>query len=87
MYMHARSTAVRVSPRSFVVPRLSLRVSCRVVSWPKPRSRWVSHRRVNTRARQWRDTLPVIAAVDIASVGVVIIAFVILTVFCLSLII
>ena len=30
MYMHARSTAVRLSPRSFVVPRLSLRVSCRV---------------------------------------------------------
>ena len=59
--MHARSTAVRLSPRSFVVPHLSLRVSCRVVSWPKPRSRWVSHRRVITRARQWRDTLPAIA--------------------------
>jgi len=53
----------------------------------KPRSRWISHRRVITRARQWRDTFPVIATVDVASVGVVIIAFVILTVFCLSLVI
>ena len=87
MCMHARSTAVRLSPRSFVVSRLSLRVSCRVVSWPKPRSRWVLHRRVITRARQWRGTLPVIATVDIASVDVVIIAFVMLTVFCLSLVI
>ena len=87
MCMHARSTAVRLSPRSFVVPGLSLRVSCRVVSWPKPRSRWVSHRRVITRARQWRDTLPVIATVDIASVGDVIIAFVMHTMLCLSLVI
>ena len=75
MCMHARSTSFRSFPHSFVVPCLSLRVSCRVVSWPKPRSRWVSHRRVITRARQWRDTLPVIVTVDIASAGVVIIAF------------
>ena len=87
MCMHARSTAVRLSPRLFVVLHLSLRVSCRVVSCPKPRSRWVSHRRVITRARQWRDTLPTIATVDIASAGVIIIAFVMLTVFCLSLVI
>ena len=87
MCMHARSTAVRLSPRSIVVPRLSLRVSCLVVTWPKPQSRWVSHRRVTTRARQWRDILPVIATVDIASVCVIIIAFVMLTVFCLSLVI
>ena len=86
MYMNVRSTAVRLLPRSLVVPRLSLRVSCRVVSWPKLWSRWVSHRRVITRARQWRDILPVIATADIASVGVAIIAFVMLTMFCLSLV-
>ena len=87
MCMHARSTSFRSFPHSFVVPCLSLRVSCRVVSWPKPRSRWVSHRRVITRAWQWRGALPVVTTVDVASVGAVIIAFVVLTVFCLSLVI
>ena len=70
-------------PRSFVL-RLSHCVSCHVVSWPEPRLGWVSHRRIITRALQQRGALPVVATDDAASAGVVIIAFVMLTVLCLS---
>ena len=86
--MHARPLDRRplVSPLVRRPPPFTSRfVSCGVVA--KVTFEVVSHRLVITRARQWRDTLPVIATIDIASVGVVTIAFVMLTVLCLSLVI
>ena len=58
--MHARPldlrppTSIRPSLRPSA-PCLSLRVVSCFVSWPKPRSRWVSHHRCHHRAWQWHD--------------------------------
>ena len=85
MRMHARPPLDLRLPISPLVRRSSppaFHFACHVV-WCRgqSRGRWVWHRRAITRAWQWRVALPVVATDGAARAGVVIIAFVMPTVF------